>query len=340
MATTNGKIIGGVAGGLFAVAAAVLGWLFYSAYEARTTAEEELEDARAAFRRYNKAPVFPSRTSIAAVNTNTAAYAAWRARAELLVARGDKKFPFDEAPSAFKQRLASEVRRLRALPGGADGHLAAPTFFFGFEKYLGESAILPDGRDLPLLTVQLDSIVHFAEIFAEAGVLEVKDVVRVVPKPAEEEAPATRRSKKSAKAKAAADDAAARTTSNDYELAFLARPAAVVAVLNAFASDTRFTVVKRLAFKSSADTIVDKINAREAALQKKDEPQSSRRRRRRALADEAETAAPAKLDRLIVDPELDAPVLVNMTVTVYDFGQAAHAAETATDAAAENKETK
>ena len=179
MAMSKGKMLAGVAGGIFVVAAGVLGYLLYDAYATRVETEQELEDEISAFRRYNNAPVFPSRKSIAAVASNRADYAAWLGVANAFAARGDKSFPKDETPASFKQRLSEEVRRLASLPGGVDGHLAASGFLFGFEKYLGESAVLPDSADVPRLAVQLDTIARFADMFAKAGVLEVREIKRL-----------------------------------------------------------------------------------------------------------------------------------------------------------------
>ena len=348
MAMSKGKMLACGAGGVFVVAAGVLGWLLFDAYSTRVEAEEELELEVEQFRKYNSAAVFPSLKAIAAVNTNKASFAAWRTAAETFAARGDKTFPMDEAPSAFKQRLTSEVRRIGNLPGGAEGKLAAAGFFFGFEKYLGESAVLPETKDLPKLTVQLDAITHFAEIFAEAGVLEVKSVKRLEPAaPAEDEDSSRKNGKKKAKkGKTTEDDESPKVTSLDYAITILARPSAFVEALNALVQDKRFTVVKKFAFRSSADTVVDKLNAVEAALAKKDEPQGGRRRRRRFQEEPPpESTAPKGDGRLVVDPELDAPVQVDLTVCVYDFGRAAASAAAtneavATPAADEKKEAK
>ena len=342
MAMSKGKMLACGAGGIFVIAAGVLGWLLFDAYSTRVEAEEELEDEVSQFRKYNSAAVFPSVKTIAAVNTNKASFAAWRAGAEEFAARGDKAFPMDEAPSAFKQRLTAEVRRIGNLPGGAEGKLAAAGFFFGFEKYLGESAVLPETKDLEKLTVQLDAITHFAEIFAEAGVLEVKAVKRLEPVVTEDEDDSRKNNKKKAKkGKAAEDDEAAKVTSLDYAITILARPAAFVEALNALAQDKRFTVVTKFAFKSSADTVVDKLNAVEAAQTKKDEPQGGRRRRRRFQEEaQPEPTAPKGDDRLVVDPELDAPVQIDLTVSVYDFGRAAGQAAAEEPAAAAAQEEK
>ena len=342
MAMSKGKMMAGVGGGVFVVAAGVLGWLLFDAYSTRSETEDTLQEEMDTYSRYNNAAVFPSKSAIDTVNTNAAAYAAWRAQAGAFAAQGDKAFPMDEAPSAFKQRLSEEVRRIGNLPGGAEGHLAAAGFFFGFDKYLGESAVLPETADLPRLTVQLDAITHIAEMFSKADVLEVKSVKRLEPAKADEdEADAKPRAKK---ARGQEDDDAPKTTSLDYAFSILARPAAFVNVLNALAADSRFLVVKSFAFKSSADTIVDKINADEAELAKKNQPESGRRRRRRSAAEEQAAEAKPKADnRLVVDPELDAPVQVDMTISVYDFGRAAVAAAAAVEAEgtpAEKKEAK
>ena len=335
----NGKVVAGIAGGVFVVAAGVLGYLFYDAYSSRTETEQELEDGIDSYRRMNAAAVFPSRKSIDAVVTNQAVCAAWRERAENFASRGDRVVPQDETPASFKQRLANEVRRLVALPGGVEGHLAAPNFYFGFEKYLGESAVLPEAAAVPRLSEQLAAISRFAEIFAESGVVEVKSVRReeAVAKKDDDEDPKPR---KSAKGRKTADEAdGAKMTSLEYAVSILVRPSAFVETLNALTADQRFTVVKGFAFHSTGDMIVDRLNAAEALLAKKDEPQNARRRRRRGSSFAEESAAeqaPKGDDRLVVDPELDAPVQVDMKLVVYDFGRAAVAAAEApaADAAA------
>ncbi len=323
MAMSKGKIVASVAGGLFVLAVGALGYLLYDAYDTRTETEQELADEIDAYRRYNHAAVFPSTKSITAVASNKADYAAWLGIAGAFSARGDKVFSKDESPAAFKQRLAQEVRRLAALPGGAEGHLAAPGFLFGFDKYLGESAVLPESSAVPRLAVQLDTISRLADMFAKVGVLEVKDIRRIEPAAEAEDADGGSRRRPAAKARGAksGDDEGPKTQCLEYRLAILVRPTAFVGVLNALTSDIRFMVVKSFAFRESADMIVDKLNAIEAALAKKDAPER-RRRRRSTVAEPPTEDAPKKEDRLIVDPELDAPVLVEMTIAVYDFGRA------------------
>ena len=348
MAMSKGKIFASAAGGLFVVAAGVLGYLLYDTYSTRMETEQELEDELASFRRFNQAPVFPSRKSIDEVLSNKLEFASWFKFANGFAAKGDRTFPKDETPASFKQRLAEEVRRLAALPGGVDGHLTAPGFLFGFEKYLGESAVLPDSADVPRLAVQLDTIALFTDIFASAGVLEIKEIKRLEKAVSGEQAEGDRRGRASAKRPRVSkgkEEEVSDPVSLDYQLSVALRPSAFVSVLNALTANPRFIVVTKFAFRQSADVIVDKLNAAEAALAKKDAPVSSSRRRRRRAAEEEAPAEESvkKEDRLVVDPELDAPIQVDMTVTVYDFGQANVSAadgSAATGAPSTDKEAK
>ena len=343
MAMSKGKTIACVSGGLFFVAVAALGYLLYDAYSTRVETEGELEDAKGTFDGHYSASVFPSKKSIASVKSNETEYAAWLKVAHNVAARGDKSFSQNESPAAFKQRLQDEARRLRALPGGLEGKIVAPNFMFGFGKYLDpEHGVLPDSADVQRLAVQLDTISHLTEVFSKNDAVELRDVTCVEPAKSGDDDEEARKPRKGAKKKkAAADDEAPQVTSFDYRISLIVRPAAFVDVLNALTSDVRFTVVKSLAFRETADMIVEKMNAADAALAKKDAPSSSRRRRRRMVQDEpAEEDSEKKADRLIVDPELDAPVQMDMLLSVYDFGGIAQKAADASDAKTPDKEAK
>ncbi len=343
MAMSKGKTIACVSGGLFFAAVAALGYLLYDAYSTRVETEEELEGAKSAFDGHYSASVFPSKKSIASVKSNETEYAAWLKVAHNVAARGDKSFPKNESPAAFKQRLQDEARRLRALPGGLEGKIVAPNFMFGFDNYLdpGKQGKLPDSADVQRLAVQLDTISHLTEMFSKNDAVELRDVACVEPAKSGDEDEETKKPRKGAKKKAAADDEAPQVTSFDYRISLIVRPAAFVGVLNALTSDVRFTVVKSLAFRETADMIVEKMNAADAALAKKDAPSSSRRRRRRIVQEEsAEEESEKKDDRLIVDPELDAPVQMDMLISVYDFGGIAQKAADASDAKTPDKEAK
>ena len=320
-ADSKGKAAGIAAIAGFVVAAGVLGFFLYSSYSSRVEAEETLEEETTTFRNFNSAKTFPSKKSIADVKTNAAAYVQWHETARALAARGDKAFP-EETETVFKQRLQAEVRRMRELPGGAEGgKIAPPTFFFGFDKYLGDGGVLPARADIPRLASQLDTITHVVDLCAKAGVLEIKSVVRVEPASNEDDEDSRPRSRKKKRKAAKAEDAP-EFTSLDYSFEIAARPAAIVKVLNAITSDERFMVVSNFSLRESADQIVAKLDAVAAEENKKSAPRRRGRRGRGADSDfnPEEANADSKADRLVVDPELDAPILMAFKLSTYDFG--------------------
>ncbi|MGN0853560.1 MAG: hypothetical protein ACI4Q3_09320 [Kiritimatiellia bacterium] len=332
MSLSKQQLMGAVGAGLFVVLAGGMGYLLWDAMSRRMEAEEELADQMAVFQRYNAAAVFPSKKSIADIQSNQVSLAAWRQTALDLAARGDKVLN-PETPSIFKQRLQAEVRRLAALPGGVEGKICAPAFSFGFEQYLGEGGVLPSPDEVGRLATQLDLIAHVADMFADAGVFEIKSIQRIAATKAPEEEPAAK-PKKRVRKNAEDENEASKTTCLEYAFEFAARPAALVTVLNRLTADTRFVVIRKFTFSAAADQIVDRLAAAEAIEAGKNAPASAtpRRRRRGAAADEAKPDAPKKVDRLVSDPEQDAPILVGMTLAVYDFGRGTAAAAKAADA--------
>lgn len=314
MSLSKQQMLGAVGAGAFVLCAGALGFGLYSAWEGRGEAEEALAAAEGDFRKQYAAPVFPSRRSLDAVKSNTVSYTAWYEAARALAVRGDARVPA-ETPPIFKQRLQREVRRMAACAGGVEGRIAAPNFLFGFEQYLGEGGVLPKDEDVPRLARQLAAIAEVVDVFAEAGVLEVKAVRRLERKADgdEEKAPGA----KDAKAASAAQE-----TCLDYAFEFTARPAAIVAVLNRLASCTRFVTVKDFSFHETSDMIVERLSAAENAKTQGATGRGAARRARRGAARAAAPQEPAAVDPLVVDPELDAPIQVNFTLEVRDFGQA------------------
>ena len=339
MSLSKQQKLGVIGAGVFVLCAGGLGFGAYLAWSGRCEAEEELEAAVGGFRSHYEAAVFPSKRSLDSVLSNKVSYTDWHKSALALAARGDRKFPV-ELPPIFKQRLQREVRRMAALAGGVEGKIAAPAFLFGFEQYLGEGGVLPQEQDVPRLTVQLDTITQVVDMFAEVGVLEVKAIRRIEQKAAsEEEDDGARRPAKTKKGAGKEADAP-QETCLAYAFEFTARPAALVAVLNRLTSCPRFMTVKNLSFRETADVIVEHLNAVENAKNQKASGRGAtgRRGRRGAAAAEsaAQGAAEAAVNPLVVDPELDAPIQVNFTLEVRDFGRGA-AAPSAEDAATEAK---
>lgn len=286
------KVVGFAALGVWVLLAGGLGYFAYDAVSTRVEAEETLEDENSAYRRFNDAPVFPSAASIDSVKSNELAWGAWYEAAFALAGRGDKDLP-TETPPVFKQRLQSTVRRLQSLPGETDGKLSGHTFFFGFEKYLGETDALPQSDEIPTLAAQLDFIENFAEIMSEAGVREVKSLVRVEQKP---------------------DEECARHL--DYTVTFSTRPAGLVRVMNALAVSSRFVSVTGFSFKETGDTITPRLSAESS---KENARGRGGRRGRRGAAAEETVDDSKKENRLVTEPAVNAVFDVTMTLKVYDF---------------------
>lgn len=328
MSLSKQQTYGAIGGGVFALGVCVLGWFLYSSWSEMGELEENLQMQDEAFRKHNAAPIFPSKKAIEAVKSNEVSFVEWGEKARVVAAGGDKAFP-GESPSQFKQRLQNEVQRLAALPGGAAGKIAGAEFKFGFEQFLKDGGALPKSTEVERLAVQLDTISTVVDLFAESGVLEVKSIVRVEPKQDDEDDDQDRRKKAKKGKKSAVEEDAGNHTSSDYVFEVLTRPAGFVSLLNALTANKRFFVVSNLSFVQSADTIVEKIVALENARAQKGKAGASRMGRRSRLGGAA-AATPAasesnelsKEDRIVVNPEMDAPFQVTFTLTVHDFGSA------------------
>ena len=340
MSLSKQQMLGMVGAGVFVLCAGGLGFGVYLAWDGRCEAEAALEADVGGFRSHYEAAVFPSKRSLDSVVSNKVSYTDWYESALALAARGDKVFPV-ELPPIFKQRLQREVRRLASLAGGVDGRIAAPAFLFGFEQYLGEGGVLPQEQDVPRLAVQLDTIARVVDMFAEVGVLEVKAIQRIEKKAAsDEEADDGARRPAKAKKGVGTEADAPQETCLAYAFEFTARPAALVAVLNRLTASPRFMTVKNLSFRETADMIVEHLNAVENAKNQKASGRGAAGRRGRrgapvAAADASQGGAEAVVNPLVVDPELDAPIQVNFTLEVRDFGRAVATAPSAEGAATE-----
>lgn len=345
MAMSKQQIIGLAGGGAFVLCAGALGFMLFSAWAEKGEKEEQLEGETSSYTRYNSAAVYPSRKSIDSVKSNQVAYAEWYERAMAVAAKGDRKIA-GMSPALFKQRLQAEVRRMLELPGVCSGKIAAPAFLFGFEQFLGEGGVLPEAADVPRLASQLQTVAKVVDVLAESGLVELRQIQR----PADPSKKSARgddedgQSKKSAKgnkgAKAADEP---KETVEEYGFELLARPAALVSALNQFTACELFVTVKNLAFKQSADVIVDRLNAAEAPDQGRGSGRSARLQRLRGGDDskakdaKAEEGSKPLSDRLVSDPEQDQPLLVTFTLEVRDFGRAASAPEAAKPAEVEEK---
>ena len=150
-----------------------VGFFLFSSISEKDEARESFESELDKMERIINAKVFPSVTNAVQVNRDEKAVAAWLEQVSDLFRRGEIASPV-QTPSGFKQDLQSTVTRLAAHPGQNQGKIAAPNFYFGFDKYLGGSSELPPDTNVATrLSYQLAVIEKVCGELYEAGILEI-----------------------------------------------------------------------------------------------------------------------------------------------------------------------
>ena len=330
MNTTKTKLA--AVGGVAAVAVLAAGYFTWSAYSAKTAALEGddegndgLETVQARAETLSrKSAVFPCRESVLAVQSNEAAVVAWKEDAMHLASRGDRVFKAMTA-SELKSFFESDAKRLQALPGGVmvpgnpNTVMIKPEFAFGpFKDYVVDGKMpLDDEKKIAELRRKWDDLATVAEALSACGIVELTDVKLVEAKGEEDEQAKKGARRKPQKAKAAPKN---EPVANSYVFTFTTRPAGFVKVLNALETIERFVVVDDFTFVREKDAIALALGG-ETAKAEETQQARGRRGRRRAFAEvQQETVKKDDaLGNVITDPLLDAPMKVDMTVTVYDF---------------------
>ena len=319
-------------GGVSLVVSAVLGYLAFDAYSAKSKAAESSESNTAAVRSLLGAAISPDPASVAAVNKNRDALAGWTEAAVSTVAAGDRVIDADVNEAAFKQKLVDEARTLSNLPGGADGKIMKDVSALGFPDFVvGDK--LPEKDQLPRLQRLWGDVCTFVKVLSDCGVIEVVRIDPGIAKQPQAAAEPKDAKKPKKRKKKGAEEEKPAYTEEKYVVEFRTRPAALVKAVNALATCERFIVVEALDFSREGDTIGKALgegDKRGAGA----EQQSSRPRRRRRGAAEAEFGADAAeqegaadADKGIVnDPAKEDPFLVRASIATYDFGSAAKAA--------------
>ena len=319
-------------GGVSLVVSAVLGYLAFDAYSAKSEAGESSGGTAAAVRSLLGAAISPDPASVAAVNKNRDALAGWTEAAVSTVAAGDRVIDADVNEAAFKQKLVDEARTLSNLPGGADGKIMKDVSALGFPDFVvGDK--LPEKDQLPRLQRLWGDVCTFVKTLSDCGVIEVVRIEPGIAKQPQAAAEPKDAKKSKKRKKKGAEEEKPAYTEEKYVVEFRTRPAALVKAVNALATCERFIVVEALDFSREGDTIGKALgegDKRGAGA----EQQSSRPRRRRRGAAEAEFGADAaeqegaaNADKGIVnDPAKEDPFLVRASIATYDFGSAAKAA--------------
>ena len=165
-------------------------------------------------------------------------------------------------------------------------------------------------------------MVHFTEILLKSGATELTAVTVVQPpKPVEENKP--RRGGRGPSRSAEKVNPYPSTEKN-YEFTFLARPEALIKVLNAVASDKdRFMAIDSISFEQADDPLKKILG--EGEKEKKDNAGGRRRGGRRSggLLDSGKEEEEDVIRKgLVTNPETAAPFTVVMKVSTIVFAKA------------------
>ena len=317
-------------GGAIALAVLVMAYFAWSAYSAKTAAiegddEEGVDGFETVMAKaenlsgMSAGKVFPCPASVKAVVSNTAVIASWKEEALKLASRGDRPIKVT-TPAQFKSDIVEEAKRLSALPGAASGKLVKPDFAFGpFKPYVAEGQ-MPAEAQLTRLTRQWDDVVTVVETLAANGIAELLDVqFKGAAEPEKKDDSAGRKKgRRPAKAAASKTDDDAKVVSHSYVFTFATRAPGLVKSVNALTTSERFITIDNLTFTREKDAIAEALGGDE--MQKGAEASGGRRGRRgRRAVEKVEEADDKGKNGIITDPLLDAPLRVELTVTVFDF---------------------
>ena len=311
--------------------------------KARDAAKVELE-------KVFKDDIFPSAENVVALRDNSGKLEVARDEIAARLAECNFNAPTNISPSVFVDRLRAVVLMKREKAPVVEGKKSVgPEFMFGFERYLGASAVMPRDTDVPRLLEQLVITSALVDEIYASGVTTVKAIRREMfdgageTAVAEEESSAGRRGRRRNRggddeAAVSAQPAAGPGYSIDtdlyraqhFTLQLVARQNAVVDLLNRIAklhtgSKGLFAIVSDIRLqKSGAD-----LRLPGGGAPKDDKEVKSGRRGSRSAEEETEEPA-AEVDgpvisklppgqRLMSGPELDAPLDVVIDLDVYSF---------------------
>jgi hypothetical protein len=318
------QIVMAVCGGLMAVLCVAACWLLWSAISVKRAAAEERNMNYEELQQIYRAKVFPIDANIGRVRDDQKALEEWLVAASNLLRKGEMVID-KRTPPIFKQVLQRSVRELSDHPGAAGGKIVGQNFYFGFDRYLGQSDSLPEQEHVDRLSFQLGVIETVCKELYAANILELKSVAReafdggaTVAQAADAGAATPRRRRRDTSRSdapqqpvqsAAAAAGGEYYTKERFTFEFVTRPAAFVEVLNRLSALDLFVVVAEVDLRKTSDP----LKAAEGA--------AARAGGRDGAA--AETPVdPATLthaQRIVSDPELEPPVNVKLEIDVYSF---------------------
>ena len=308
--------------GIAIVVTAVVAVLAAGKFSAATATDEEAGRKFSELQRIYKADVFPSEDN---VNKLKAVIGELEGdRVAITNALAEKNVKTKElSPSQFKGVMSKLFTTLVDKAPIVEGKKCVkPEFAFGFDRYMGENAVMPEKDNVVRLLEQLSVIDEVVGALYKAQVISIDAITREAFEGVQ----------------AAVGEQARRPqgqgdkplyTSQKFSVKFTARQQSIVDFLNAMATLKYFAVVTDVSMVKTASDI------HMPGLQEsgEDGESASPRRSRRRRSAQAEEAAPSATmgtvqqnstlppsQRLLTGPGLDAPMTVSVDFSVYRFG--------------------
>jgi hypothetical protein len=260
------------------------------------------DDKRAELGRMYNEPVFPSPAHVAMIRNDASDLTNWKT-GFIETQRAILQVETNLSPSQFKiQVLQPAIRELAKTQTDGGSRIVAADFAFGFDAYIPGDR-MPAVADIPKLAMQLEMTRRLCrEVFA-ANIIALRQFQNAVSESAAPVSPASalrvnRLGAPAAPPRPTADPdgpSRALTGRHAFTLEFTARKDAMLTVLNRLATCDLFVTVKA-------------IDVRKSGTDVKAPPEKW-----------SEMGDTHHQQRVVSGPELDAPLLVRMTVEVELF---------------------
>ncbi|MBM4164062.1 MAG: hypothetical protein FJ222_06445 [Lentisphaerae bacterium] len=258
------------------------------------------DNKRAELGRIYSEPVFPSTAHVTMIHDDTRALSSWNTDF-IKTQRAILQVETNLSPSQFKiQVLQPAIRELAKTQTDGGARVVAADFAFGFDAYIPGDR-MPAVADIPRLAVQLELTRRLCREMFAANVIVLTKIQHAVSDRATPETPAhasraTRLGAVAPRPMADLDrNPPTLTGRHPFILEFTARKGAMLAVLNRLASCDLFVTVRD-------------IDVRKAGSDVKAPPENW-----------MEMGDAHHQQRVVSGPELDAPLLVRMTLDVEIF---------------------
>lgn len=223
---------------------------------------------------------------------------------------------FPDRDALQKMMYASAVK-FRGLPADAKTKIVSEDFGFGpFAEYI--KGTVPASKDVPKLYRRWGDVAGMVEILLSSRATELQSVKVLTKEEVAEDAKGKnmRNRRQSSAKKAVAEKYPC--SEELYEIEFLARPAALVDVLNALAADkARFYTVDSLKFEQVGDPLIQAVG--DASEKEKGGKGAKKPKKTAKAKDEEKDDEVVRAKTRITDPSMVEPFKVTMKFSTVVF---------------------